>query len=214
MHLTEYEIAKYLDGKANPEEVERIQRHISSCVDCLSLVASSYRLVKSLEKAPKLKPDKKIYAKVKEFVKSPAKPVSFSSIRFSLPVQFALILIAVLATVFVIYKLNFMGVSGFRGGEVNPKALLVEPADNAVVSGKVVTFRWRKLPDVIWYNFKVYRVDGTIVANLLLKKNFVNVSPDTIFTDGTRYLWKVEAVFKNGAHSSSRLRFFVYKKSR
>jgi len=210
MHLTEYDIASYLDRKGEPAERLRVEQHLSDCSACATAFASAIRILQAVEKTePPELPDS-VFRKAVGIL-SGRKTRFFPMVRISLPVRYAF---AALLVATVSWWISSSGrqdpPSRFRSTSPIPTVELRSPADNGVLSSLPVQFRWEPVPNTLRYRLILFDEEGRRLWQGESVEHHLDAPPTVVFEGGKMYLWTIEAVLSNGLTITSNLSSFRY----
>ena len=210
MHLSEYDIASLLDRTLTSAKRKEITSHLSACKECAEDVGAASRLLQTLE-------DKTV-PNLDEKTRTASE--NLHEIRQGLPRQGRFdgfpIRYAVAATIIL-----GLGIAGylkfhqdepqqFRGSERAPTLNIVSPIDAATINSLRPEFQWSQVAGASFYRLYVYSEDGTTQWKFDAPSTAYTPTLDLRMQSGTRYLWKAEAIFADGARVVSDVHAFTY----
>jgi len=180
-HLTESEVAGFLDRDLSADERRRVEEHLDSCEECREEVVAVARLV-GHDPADSASPD------------TPAE----QGRSWRLPAGIAGVLAAALATVFLVQP------GGVPVGEVEPELerSITEgveqlatylPRDEAVVAREELRFVWAD-HGTDSYRLTVTAEDGGLLWSYALADTMVVPPAEVELPSDTRLFWYVDAV--------------------
>ena len=210
MHLTEYDIASYLERKGVPEQRLRMEQHLADCAACAADLAAAVRVVNSVEKTdPPELPDP-IFRKALR-ARAQKKPWSLNFFHSSPPFRYALagILVASVGW-WAVTSTRQEQPSRFRSSSPSPMVELVHPPDEAVITALPVRFQWQPSSNALQYRLTLFDDEGTRIWQGESAGSHLTTHATVAFEGGKIYLWTIEAILSNGLTLTSNLSSFRY----
>lgn len=208
MHLTEIDIARYVDDVVPREERDRLEAHLRDCDTCRSSVADVVRLQDVVAEAPELH----LPAIVEEEAAHLIEEKEPSPSRWeALPARARYAVAAVLLVglgVGLWQVLLAPTPDRFRSSTARDAVILRAPSDGAVVQAPPL-LRWQGDEDAMTYRVSIYTPEGRLVwqadttAQRIAAPKFLSCSADDT------YVWSVDALLADGTARESPLHAFT-----
>jgi len=222
-HLSEADIACYVDGTVDGSNRTRIQHHLATCSECARAVGDVVRLTRDLhviardnsESAAQsgvVSPDPEIQARVEFLVpdtrrkRSPdrlsTRGKNYWASRVGIPM-------ALVALFWIFRSTGSDSVSRFRSADTPSPVHLIVPSDGAVLGKNDWRFELDPIQGALAYRFTVSTLAGDLTYRSERTSPVISV-PDSIPRTPGRYAWTVDVVLKNGRVVSSEMGTFVF----
>lgn len=205
MHLTDIDIALFVEKKGSEETRSRVVAHFGNCAECAEKVSEAFRFIPELENSTGT-PDPEFLQKARSIVPSSRRLIPR-------PVWWALAACVTLAFgILIISRLSRqpeLEPSRFRSEAPVAVLEIVSPADGTVVTERNAEFRWQAINDAARYRFTLFREDGTVLWQTLLDSTRVSVPASVSLDSGVRYLWRVDALFAQRSPLQSAIHVFT-----
>jgi hypothetical protein len=210
MHPTEADIVLFLEKRLPPDDRRRIHAHLADCPRCAETLAAVYRMPETLARRDDASPaTARLRRRAESFVQRPATTRSEIGRRPKLALA-AFASVVILSVVLLAYlQRDAVAPDRFRTPEAETSLATIAPAHRLTVDAESLAFRWAPLPNATAYRLLLYTQDGA--GHWTGRSPTTRLAlPDTVaVTPGAQYLWRVEAVFSDGATTSSELRAFT-----
>lgn len=210
MHLTETQIALFLEKKLSPGETRETKTHIAECSSCAQMLADVYRLSGSLKSLPVPDIDKEKLHKAEGLVQNSTSSIKKSSVPKFAFAGFAVIIIGAI----IISLLNSeQQPSRFRSNSNAEISIGLQPADESILTSSGLNFKWKSIPRSIAYRFLLYKETGIMIGNFLVRDTLFVLPGSVILQSNTKYLWRIEIIFPDETRQRSGLFVFTYTSS-
>lgn len=210
MHLTEYDIASYLERKGVPEQRLRMEQHLADCAACAADLAAAVRVLNSIGKADPPELPGPIFREALG-ARAQKKPWSLNFFRSSSPFRYALAGILVASVGWWVVTSNRREQpSKFRSSSSSPTVELILPPDEAVIAAIPVRFQWQPSSNALQYRLTLFDDEGTRIWQGESAENHLTAPATVAFEAGKIYLWTIEAILSNGLTLTSNLSSFRY----
>ncbi len=214
MHLTELEIASFIDKKSSKKNRSKVLKHLSVCEDCYNSFAEVYEIINEyktkvpvafntqyLSKAYNLVPNKKDtshFIERKNFFLIKKYALAFTVVAF------------IFSLTFFENKLN-SDHENYRIVENSSALHLFLPEDLSTINSNKIIFRWQTIQKSNYYQLRLYDSIGNTIWSKSTKNIHLELPKNIKLIRHTDYLWQVTAVLENGEKISSNLHAFNYK---
>jgi hypothetical protein len=203
MHLTESDIALFVEGISAENDRRRIEHHLAQCASCVEQVAALVKL-RDVPEVP-LRLDEATVQRAERFGKR-SSLLSFLLTDHGAPfVRYAFVSMLIVAGIAIPYFLFFSGDDSrqFRSPDVASPVPMMSPADGAGVSVADLVFRWSSVAGSLTYRFTLSELSGKELWSTTLRDTSVVLPPFIAIHAGNRYLWRVEVVFRDNTRYRS-----------
>lgn len=212
-HLTENQIASFIDNKLDASERLSIIEHIVQCDKCYDELLETYTILKNKNEESELQLDKRIRKEALSLgLKTSGGPgsLNFNFRKNRIKFSFGLILTAIV--IVVIFNLNRNeNRKQFRDSRANLVLNVITPQESASIDESMLLFEWEKLENVLTYRIKVYNELGNVLVDTSIERNSINLTGKINISKSSKYFWDVGAVYNNGQVITSRLNAFTIK---
>jgi anti-sigma factor RsiW len=179
-HLTENDLAAYLDHQSTREGRLRVEAHLDACAQCRGEVIALRRIVDDLAGR-----------------KAVVRPARHAVRRWWIPVAAA----AGLAALLLVPRLGTRAPAPSAterapevgGGEGEPRITVVAPAENATVHLGSVAFTWRSAAADV-YRVSLLSQSGAPVWSAETSDTSVSLPATVPLQRGEPYFWRVDAI--------------------
>ena len=204
VHLTETDIALYVEDKVSTEGRQRMEDHMADCPACVEQVSALVRLYEIDERETPLRIDGATYREAERLgVRNERFPL-FSLMFASRPLRLALAGIAVVAVGLTYYfSTSTVEPVRFRSVERERPRFMMQPADGETLPAVQQLFRWSSIPHAMTYRFTLSELNGRTLWTSTVSDTFVTVPSSIAIQKGNQYLWRVEVVFRDNTRYSS-----------
>lgn len=210
MHLSEYDIACYLDQTLTPNERARIDAHLASCGACSEALAEAFVMMEALEATSDVP---SVPAAIQQRVGKLAGPLHAER-KWSTPLGMRLALGSLVALVIVLgWWQPWAGTPEveFRSEASASAFSAIAPADGTAIDEVPIQFIWFDVPGVRGYQIHVYTEEGEQRWEHQTTESHLDWTPeDGLLEPGNRYFWRVQAIQADGAMMSTELYLFTY----
>lgn len=195
-HLSESDIAGFLDRDLSDNERTRVERHLEDCGECRGAVVDVRRIASTFDEAHSA---------------PPARSRNPRGIRW-LPLGAGAALAASLSFMWLSRsETQAVTQSPIRSGgtvvpDARPRLESSTPADDALVTGDSVAFTWRAARADL-YRLVVQDETGQPVLSTETPDTLVIVRGERAFLPGRLFFWRVDAI-TDGVSASSEVRKF------
>ena len=189
-HLTDSEIAGFLDRDLSAEERSSVESHLDSCASCRSAILEVSRMAESYQAASD--PNRAV----------PVSPRRRRGVRVGLVAAAA----AGLAIVWLGNVRNNPETPPTRSvttiaADRRPVVEVVSPPENALAHRSGLTFVWRSAGTTV-YRFALLDETGQTVMDKDVSDTVLVLPPETRLAPGHLYFWRVDAIADGIAASS------------
>lgn len=206
-HLTEDEVASYIDGRLPSEERREIEAHMAECPPCSTRVAEAQALVDNLsdQTAPPLDPD--VHRNAEQLGTAREKETASLGLSRS-------VVAAALVLVLAIGGVGYWQMRGLNSAQLRSPAETTvltarEPADGASVSDRPV-FACAPVSNALTYRVTLYAQDGSVLWEADSTATRLPLPSSVPLGSGQTYLWRMGALRSDGTTLRSSLRTFTY----
>lgn len=212
-HLTENQIASFIDNRLEANEKSIIIEHIVQCDSCYNQLLETYFIVNDKTDKSKLKLDERIKKEALSFGLQYASTADSIKINFRKKrarLSFAVIFTAVI--LFVLFTLNRKEDEiQFRDSSGKTTLDLITPPEYAPINNKKLFFEWEKINYVLTYRIKVYDELGRVMVDTSVENNSIDLTGKLNISKSAKYFWDVNAIFSDGQVINSKLNAFTVK---
>ena len=216
-HLTEGELAGWLDDRLDADERKRVERHLDACQECRHELAETTRLIEGVPRAAigfapdAASPPHTAPATMPHLMRRPARrPLRrWAGALAGLAAAAAVAIVAVRQAPPTVepHVRAATGVEGMAVGEGERRIAVLAPADAAVGAGQPVVLRWSAAGSVT-YRVTVQAENGAPIWRGTTGDTVLTL-PDTVRLRPGAYFWRVEAASAGVVLGSGRQRFEV-----
>ena len=219
-HLSETDIARYVDNAVDSLDRTVIHAHLAGCSVCARTIGDVIRSTRDLRMIPEnrapsegrtemVSPDSEIRKKVESLVLKPEHAFDRTTRRRRM-IRALRIGIPVAAVAFFwIFRLTGSDpVSRFRSSDTPRSIHLTLPRDGSILGDKDWRFEVEEIEDVLAYRFTISTLSGDLTYRDERAAPAVTV-PDSIPRTPGRYAWTVDVVLKDGRVLKSDMGTFV-----
>jgi len=177
-HMTDLEIAAYLDRGLSGAERDRVEDHLAECTECRHQVAEVHQVLKRAHRPRRV------------FVASTLLAAAVAFVLVAKPGQ-----------------VHQSGVTTLeRASSTDAKLLAYGPSGE--VRRAQLRFVWGSAPSAASYRLTVSRGDGTLVWSESTADTVATPPATLPFPAGTKHFWAVDAILTDGTTRSTGLREF------
>ncbi|MEK9136395.1 MAG: hypothetical protein AAB393_04680 [Bacteroidota bacterium] len=206
MHLTENEIALYIEDRLSPDAREKVEGHLADCSLCVEQVAALARLDEMLAGTADPALDTNVVRKAEEIVGEPFRQPTAKMTSFWSPVRYAIAAVLVVSVGIAYYFTTTpIETERFRSDAHVPSSFILSPEDGATIPQEGLRFSWTAIPSAITYRLTLHELDGEVVWTIATKETSLTVAPTVALQTGNKYLWRVEALFPDDTRFRSQL---------
>jgi len=213
MHLTELEIAAFIEKKSSKKQREKVLNHLSICEECYDNFAEVCEILKDMEKfSPQnigvdyIKKAENLVINTPHIEKNYTNKIKLGFKKYA----FVLAVVAFGLSI-LLFKTEFNVTSvKYRSANNITTLQLLTPQDLSVNNLKQLKFRWKSIRESKYYLFKLYDTIGNTVWEKSTKNIHIELTKKVKLTAGKKYLWQVIAFLDNGKKISSKLYAFTY----
>jgi hypothetical protein len=177
-HMTDLEIAAYLDRGLSAAERDRVEDHLAECAECRQQVAEVHQVLKRARRPRRLVVASTLLAAAVAFVLI-VKPGQVHPPRVT---------------------------TLERANSTDAKLLAYGPSGE--VHRAQLRFVWGSAPNAASYRLTVSRGDGTLVWSASTADTVATPPGTVPFIAGTKHFWAVDAILTDGTTRSTGLREF------
>ena len=209
MHLTEIEIATFIEKKSNRKQRENILKHLSSCTKCYDEFAEVYEIINNTTQQSSLSLNENYIKKAEKLVgNAPQTKKHFTYGNKRVALAFTIAAFAISIILFQT-KLGDKSVK-YRSANNAVTLRLLTPKDLFVTNSNQLNFRWSSIRKTKYYVFKLYDAIGNTVWKKSIKNIHIDLTKNVKLIAGKKYLWQVSAFLDNGKKINSKLYAFTY----
>jgi len=212
VHLTERDIALYVEQTLPEHERERVESHLSDCPACVEQVAALTRLplIMADTTAPHLdaatrRRAEHLGSKSRTslldllFLSSVARPFRFAVVGF--------LLVGIGITYLMVGRTPEP--ERFRSPEVVQPFVKLSPGDGAFVESTTI-FRWTAVQHSAAYQLTLFEEGGRQLWSATISDTMASIPPSVALQPGKKYFWRVEALFPDDTKLASPLNVFTF----
>ncbi len=215
MHLTELEIASFIEKKSNGKQRKKVLNHLNNCQKCYDEFAECFDIFNNPEynryhsnSANFIKKAENLVGNVHHAKNHFKKKRKFGTKYFALAFTIAAFGISILLFQTKIDNTNIK----YRSANSLITLRLFTPEDLAVTNSKQLNFRWSSIRETNYYILKISDEVGNTVLEKSTKNIHIKLTGKTKLVIGKKYLWQVQSILNNGEKIASKLYAFTYKK--
>ncbi len=209
MHVTDYQIAQYIERKLTGSAKSRFERHVSECPECTESIASAYTLLNKIDNTPVHFPDSETLRKSQQLVRHRSYLLT-DLFRFRIAGA-AAVVIAVFGILFYFLFLDATEPELFRSTPDKQSLELLGPADGAVIKNTQLELYWKGDNHILLYSAVILSEDGTRLFEVETDTARVVISGKEYLEPGKRYFWRVEGILRDGTAIRSDMKVFTYR---
>jgi len=212
-HLSEIQIAAFVDNKLTKDERNNLIKHILECEKCYNDILETFLL---LGKKPDIgfsELDDKIKKKALSFGANNGDSINKSKSAFGnykISISFALALIIVF-TVVILNVDTSKKEKQFRDNNTSKYVNIISPNEGDIIENENVSFSWDKIDSALLYRVRIYEESGNVLFDTSINKNNIKVPIKIKVKENEKYFWDVQANFSNGNVITSKLNVFTTK---
>jgi len=216
MHLTELEIATFIEKKSSKKQREKVLNHLSSCTKCYDEFAEVYEIINnSAQQDSSLSFRENYIRKAENFVGNV--PQAKSHFAYGKKSQVKRLALAFTIAAFAISIILFQTKAGsksvkYRSANNVTTLHLLTPEDLSVTNSNQLNFSWSSIRGTKYYILKIYDTIGNTVFEKSITNIHIQLTKETKLLAGKKYLWQVSALLNNGKKIGSKLYAFTFKK--
>jgi len=177
-HLTELEVAAYLDRAFRGTDLNRVEGHIAHCAECRDKVVSAEQLIARSRRPRRW----------------------MTGAALAAAATFAIVLTPAVRQRFTTEPVLIRDLSS--------RESLDATGPDGNISRSNIRFSWKRIPTVVDYRAKVFTPDGTVVWSARTSDTSIVVPATVKLLNGQDYVWTIEADLENGEIESSGLHSF------
>jgi len=215
MHLTELEIAAFIDKKSNKKQREKVLEHLQICSRCYTEFIESYNIVNGDVRQDLLAVTSDHLKVAENLVRKTALKNKLNNRKRNSKIRkfsFAILVLSfIISTLVFKTKLNNTKVE-YRSKVSTQQLTLYNPADLSVIDSQHLNFNWSSIRGTNYYIFKIYDTIGDIVFEKPVKSIYIKLTNKLNLARGKKYLWQVIALSNSGKKVGSQLYVFTFKK--
>lgn len=207
MHLTEAEIAQYVEAGLTAAQEERVRVHCSQCDRCRAQLAALARLPRVLETSDAPALDERAFARA---LAAGSSATLRQGILHRTTARFALA-----ATILLLLGVSYVLLEAptperFRDRSSENGSWSLVPEDGGAVAGSPPTLRWSRLRHSIGYIVSVHHQNGTLLYQGRTTDTLLALPDDIRLEPGETYLWSVSGFLPDRSTRQSPLNVFRY----
>lgn len=177
-HITDLEIAAYLDRRLPPEQLERVEAHLAACPDCRDELLAARGLVRRVQR--------------------PRKLAAAAALAATAAIVLLLPILAPRGTATPQAQLRSAG----------PQSPLIAYGPVGETGTRSPTFVWAAVPGAASYRLTVTREGGESVWSNNGTDTLRTLPDSVVLHQGASYWWVADALIGNGTTRSTGLRGF------